>query len=232
MTAVVISQPTYIPWLGYFELLNKADVFVALDVVQYERRSWQSRNRLRQPNGEPFWLSVPIVRAPRNSSLNAITISPDTNWGASHLRSIELSLGACPYFGSVQTIARDALTNPGERLVDLNLKLIGALCRELDIRVEVIRSRDLRPVGNKSSLLIDICSKLGASKLLSAAGSAEYIAGDLEQFADGGIEVEFQTWKHPTYRQQGRDFISHLSALDAIANVGSAVVRSFFETEQ
>lgn len=230
MSTAVITQPTYLPWLGYFEILSRADIFVVLDVVQFERRSWQSRNRLRNPNAGPFWLSVPTQHAEQASAIRTIDVSKEHDWAQSHLRSIRVALGSAPYFTEAYGPVENVLSSPPSRLVDLNLTLIKSLCNTIGLQKEFVLASELSPIGTRSALLADICSRIGASRLLSASGSAAYLVDDLDKFTSTGVEVEFQDWTHPVYRQQGKDFISHLSIVDAIANIGAQATRALFSS--
>ena len=98
MCCVVVTQPTYLPWLGYFEQLARADVFVFLDTVQFARRSWQSRNRLKDSRDQSFWLTVPVTKQPRETALRDIRIHATENWADSHLSSLQYHLGKAPYY--------------------------------------------------------------------------------------------------------------------------------------
>ena len=119
---VVITQPTYLPWLGYFEQMARADTFVFLDTVQFVPRSWQCRNRLRGANFQPFWLSVPVARHERETPLKDIRISADQpQWKDKHLRSIHHHLGATPYFTALFPEIKAWLMQEWQWLADLNI---------------------------------------------------------------------------------------------------------------
>ena len=228
MTRVVISQPTYLPWLGYFELIRRADVFVLLDNVQFSRRSWQCRNRLKGPNGEPFWLTVPVSHGDRDTELREIRISPNHDgWAESHLRSIHAALGRAPYFHALMGPVETLLRRPHARLVDLNGAGIAVLAGLLGISTPQVLASELGVSGQRSELLLRLCQRLGADVYYSPHGSSDYLDEDKHMFQDAGIRVEYQTWEHPVYPQRGGGFISHLSALDAVANVGPETARSF-----
>ncbi len=227
MTRVVISQPTYLPWLGYFELIRRADIFIVLDNVQFSRRSWQCRNRLKGPDGEPFWLTVPVSHGHRDTELREIRISPNDDWAGSHLRSIHAALGRASYFHALIGPVDTLLRRPPARLVDLNVAGIAVLAGLLGLSTPLVFASELGVSGRRSELLLRLCQRVGADVYYSAHGASDYLEEDKHMFQDAGIQVEYQTWEHPVYPQRGGGFISHLSALDAVANVGPETARSF-----
>lgn len=225
MTLAVVTQPTYLPWLGYLEAIARADEWVALDVVQFQRRSWQSRNRLKGADGEPFWLSVPTVKAPRDAPLGTIRIADD-GWAAKHVRALQLALGSAPHGEAALDAVVPVLDDPPELLVDLNLAIIHRLADLLGLAPRWSRASALPVEGARSDLLIRCCQAVGADRYYSAAGAGEYLAEDRAAWDAAGIAVELQAWEHPTYPQQGPGgFVSHLAAVDAIANLGPDEVR-------
>ena len=215
----VIAQPTYLPWLGYFELIATADVVVFLDTVQFEKQSWQCRNRLKGSNGQPFWLSVPLMEHALATSLREIRISPKQGtWRKKHLRSIEIQLGAGPYFRELFPRVQTWLNTEYEYLADLNIDGIKMFSEMLALSPRFVRASELNPKGHKTELVVDLCRQVGADRYYSSAGSKEYLEERL--FTETGVELTYQAWEHPTYRQRGDGFVSHLSALDALMNIG------------
>ncbi|HWJ96971.1 MAG TPA: WbqC family protein [Acidimicrobiales bacterium] len=223
MTTAVITQPTYLPWLGAFEAIARADVYVVLDTVQFQRRSWHSRNRLKAGNGEPFWLTVPVQRAPQQTPLAEILVADPAidDWAAKHRRSIGLALAATPHAADAASCVQAALDDPPVRLVDLNVAIIEATAGALGLRPTWVRASELGVTGARSSLLTAICREVGADRYYSAAGSRGYMEEEQDVWDRSGLEVVFQEWEHPTYDQPGSaPFVSHLAALDPIANLG------------
>ena len=216
----VITQPTYLPWLGYFEQFARADVFVFLDTVQFEGRSWQCRNRLKVPGGEPFWLTVPLASHARNTPIKDIVISPDQPWSKNHLRTIQTALGGAPFYKETMGHIEQWLGSSHEKLADLNIAGIRMFSDLLGLQTRMLRASELEVTGARSELLLLICQAVGADQYYSAAGSRAYL--DVDLFAANGIGVTFQQWDPPTYSQRGEPFVSHLAALDAIMNIGPA----------
>ena len=217
----VITQPTYLPWLGYFEQMCRADVFVFLDSVQFERRSWQCRNRLLDDRGEPEWLTVPLQHQPRDTAIRDILITTDrSDWAQDHLRLLQARLGSAPHFAAVRAVVGPVLLDPPAHLADLNIALIQALATRLGLAPVFLRSSELPVTGAKAGLIVNLARHVGATDYYSAAGSATYLDEARDQFAAAQIEYGYQTWAHPRYPQGREAFVSHLSAVDALSWIG------------
>lgn len=224
MVKLAIQQPTYLPWLGYFEQIARCDVFVFLDSVQFERHSWQNRNRLRTVAGKRFWLTVPVEHAPLHTPIKDITVLRKNDvWVRKHINSLQASLGRAPYFKTFGHLIERWIGHDVLMLADLNIALITDIARSLGLNPTFIRASDLSLTQSKSALVVEICRHIGASRYYSAAGAQAYLEEHL--FADIGVTLEYQTWAHPSYTQIGPGFTSHLSAVDALMNVGADQVR-------
>jgi WbqC-like protein family len=218
---ISITQPTYLPWLGYFDLIDQADTFVVLDTVQFEKQSWQQRNRIKTPTGL-LWLTVPVVfRGLLGQKILEVEIREADFW-RKHLRGIEINYGRAPfldeYFPRVSRILQDC--GSGTRLVDLNLRLLGWFMEVLGIRTPVLRASELGQPGKRTELLANICRHLGATQYVSPLGSAVYLLDEMSYFRDCGVEVVFQNYAHPEYAQLFPPFLSHASTLDLVLNEG------------
>lgn len=227
MKTTVISQPNYLPWLGYFEQIARSDLFVFLDTVQFARREWQNRNRLKNFDNKPFWLTVPVMKHTQKTPINKICISYHTkNWQANHLNSIKTYLGHSKYFSIIYPYIEAIINKNHSLVVDLNIELIKQICDILCLNTNFIRASSLQTKGKKTNLLIDICKKVGADHYYSSLGAKAYLKNDENLFYESGIELEYQLWEHPQYNQQGNSFVSHLSVLDALMNVGPDTTRN------
>ena len=218
---IAIAQPTYLPWLGYFDLIDQVDTFVLLDSVQFEKQSWQQRNRIKGPAGLQ-WLTVPVKIAGRSSQrIREVEIAELQFW-KKHLNLVRAQYRQAAYFNEFfpqfSTILEES--SPGS-LATLNLRLIEWMMRCLRITVPLISSSDLQVDGRKSALNLAICEKLGATTYYSAIGSAGYLLADVTSFAERKIEVCFQNYTHPQYKQLFPPFCPHASTLDLILNEGS-----------
>jgi len=218
---IAISQPAYLPWLGYFDLIDQVDTFVLLDSVQFEKQSWQQRNRIKTPSGLQ-WLTVPVVfRGHFGQRIRDVAIR-DPEFFRKHLKAIELNYRRTPFFHRYFPEFSEILqSHSTSLLVELNQQLIQWVCNVLGIRTELFRSSDLDERGHRSELLVNLCLRLRSDFYLSPLGSAVYLLEDIDQFADAGIEVGFQHYEHPEYSQLFLPFQSHASVLDLIFNKGS-----------
>ena len=225
----VISQPTYMPWLGYFQLVSKADVFVSLDCVQFVQRTWDSRNRLKGYDDQPFWLTVPVGSHRRETRGCDIRISPHRpKWAEKHLQSIRASLGSAPHFSEVFPEFELWLREPHEFLTDLNVSGIRRIAAQLGFYPEFVRATELDPTGKRVALLVDILQKVGATHYYANAGSRDYMEADRQLFCDAGISYQYQQWRHPEYPQRGGTFVSHLACPDPLCYLGWEGARRTF----
>lgn len=218
---IVITQPTFLPWMGYFDLVAQSDVFVILDSVQFEKQSWQSRNRIRTPNGEVLWLSVPVKQQPLETIVKDIQIASNPPlWRKKQLKTIYANLQKAPCISEVRRIVGSVFDKNHSNLADMNIDFIKILSRELGIERHFVRSSELSVKGKREELLLNLCKYFECDRYYSNAGSAVYLEKSRSAFSENGILLEFQQFEHPIYEQQGAGFISHLSVIDAIAAVG------------
>lgn len=221
MTKIAISQPTYLCWLGYIQQIAQVDCFVFLDNVQFEKQSWQSRNRVKDHNDNPIWLSVPIMAHALDDSVAEIMLAKQrTNWYRKHLASIKTCLAKAPFLNPVLEILEESYSKEFSHLADLNIDLITSICRRLGITTPFLRASELNVAGNKADLLIQIINKLGANHYYANQGSKVYLEAERDRFLANGISLSYQDWLHPVYHQSGKQFISHLAWPDAICHQG------------
>lgn len=228
---ISITQPTYLPWLGYFDLINRSDVFVILDTVHFQKQSWQSRNRIRTSDGSIQWISVPISRKSANKHISEIEIAINPNtWRKKHTLTIQHNLGSAPFYGEIIEIIDTVVTSGSQPyLADLNYDFIVSVVNSLNINTEIVRLSELEIHGTRVELLINICRNFGARTFYCNAGSASYLENDRHKFYEQGLEIQYQNWFHPKYIQMGDGFVSHLSCLDALACVGANRVEEFIK---
>lgn len=218
-------QPTYLPWMGYFELIAQADIFVFLDTVQFAPSSWQSRNRLLGHNGQPFWLIVPVAKTPLQTPLYQVQIfksgSPNRpTWAKKHLKSIQRHLGKTDFFKYYYPDLEAWLSNSWNNLCELNIFGIQMIATWLNLKPHFLKASDLNSKGRNVTLLLNICKELKAERYYSPMGAQNYIAHDSNGFDREGILLDYQTWIPPQYPQGRNEFISHLSVIDGLFRVG------------
>lgn len=227
MTTVAALQPGYLPWLGFFDQMRRSDVFVYYDDVQYDKHGWRNRNRIKTPEG-PLWLTVPVLDKGRHGqSVLEAEIDGRAPWARKHLGSVRQYYPKAPYFDAIYPELESLLRRPWRFLVDLDLAMADWLSDWLGVRSTIARSSELGINGERSERLLEICRHFGADRYLSGNAAQSYLDADL--FAAQGVHVEWQDFRHPIYPQQNGGFLSHLSALDLLLNVGPASAEIFGE---
>jgi hypothetical protein len=213
-----ISQPTLFPWLGYFDMIKKSDVFVFLDNVKFEKSSWQMRNRLKtisKNSDHIIWIRIPTKAKTSNELIKNIEIDNSKDWKKDHLKTFEINYGKkTKEITFLQELYKKEWTN----LADFNIEFITKCCKFLEINTKIIRASDLSVKGKKSYLVLDICKNLNTTKYLANPGSKQYLENDKQIFENEKIQLEYHNFKHPHYNQKGVKFIEKLSVLDLIFN--------------
>jgi hypothetical protein len=231
--SLVVLQPGYLPWLGFFDQMRRADVFVYYDDVQFDKHGWRNRNRVKAPAG-PYWLTVPVRhRGLGQPRILDVEIDNRVPWARRHIGSIRQFYARAPYLQRYVPELEELLQRPWERLVDLDLAVADRMCAWLGLRPHVARSSALGIQGERSERLLEFCLHFGADRYLSGNAAKNYL--DVELFARHGIAVEWQNYRHPEYPQQHGDFVPYLSALDLLLNCGDesgAILASSMEMEE
>jgi len=220
MKTIAIMQPTYLPWSGYFGLMQKVDVFVLLDSVQFDKRSWQQRNKIKTANG-PIWLTVPVVSKGKSKQLiNEVQIDPGSNFVENHIRSIELNYRKTDFYNLISdNLFKTLRDNKTGLLVDLNVSLIKLFKSFLGIETEILLSSQLNGSGSKADMLVSLCEELNAKKYITPQGSRNYIEVT-DVFKKSGIFLEYFDYIHPTYNQKFGEFVDNMSIIDILFNCG------------
>lgn len=226
MTSCAIMQPTYLPWSGYFALMNQVDVFVFLDDVQFARNTWQSENRALGADG-PVNLVVSVEKQPLQERIKNIRIDYSTGWVDSHRAQIASCYGELNNAAEIIGIVSDCFEKRPVLLADLNVDLIVSMARYVGIATRSLRASDLNCGGARSEHVALICKAVGADRYVSPEGAREYLTADrfVEQF---GILLSYQSFVPRPYDQGERaEFVSHLSMLDVICRVGPTAAKCY-----
>ena len=217
LTNVIIRQPGYLPNLGFFKKIQSSDTFVFLDDVQFEKDSFDNRNRIRTKDGTT-WLTVPIKRPVFKKKFNEILISNDIDWHLKHLSIIEEAYHTTPFFTTYWYSLQKILDKNWTKLIDLNIELIRYFMSALNLTTYTINSSTLKIPSNKSQKLLDICKHLDASCYISGKLGKDYL--DEEIFHNSGIKIIYENFQHPAYKQIHGNFIENMSILDLLFNEG------------
>ncbi len=224
---VAIHQPNFFPWLGYFNKIACADAFVLLDNVQFPKKggTWINRVRLLA-NGRARWVTVPIVRAYHGVRVIRDMKINGTSWRASVLQTIRSAYGRAAHFKAVFPFVAELINTPTDELAEYNLTAIRALTTALGLDpARLVVGSTLMTEGKATDLLIAIVKAVGGTAYLCGGGATEYQQD--EKFVAAGIELIYQNFRHPVYKQQNTgEFIPGLSIIDAVMNCGFEETRA------
>jgi hypothetical protein len=217
-TAVIV-QSSYIPWKGYFDLINAADAFTVYDDVQYTRRDWRNRNKIKTRTGVQ-WLTIPVeTKGNYDKPIRDIRVS-DPAWPRRHFESIRHNYVRAPYFAQYESFLADLYLSPMPvYLTEINVRFVSAVCALLGITTSITISDLGDSVSGRNERLISLCHRVGAQRYLSGPAAREYLDEDL--FAGQGIKVVYADYSdYPEYPQRFPPFDHHVSIIDLILNVG------------
>lgn len=221
---VTIHQPEHLPWLGFFDKMRQADVFVLLDTTQLAKDDFQNRNRIKTRNG-PTWLTVPVYRRARSKQLIIdVEICNDRNWRNRCWSLIYQNYKDAPYFEKYAPFFKDLYAQRWSKLVLLNETITGYLKDQLGLRTDLVKASDLGVyMRGPTNVNLTICRRLAADVYLSGKYGKEYL--DETRLAEQGIEVHYQNFKHPVYPQLWGEFLPRMSTIDLLFNCGDSSLK-------
>jgi hypothetical protein len=226
---IAILQSNYIPWKGYFDLINMVDEFILYDDVQYTRRDWRNRNIIKTPAG-PMWLTVPVeVKGKYYQSIKETVVS-EPEWNRKHWKTIAYHYAKADFFRDYCSFFEDLYLGSSERyLCQLNYRFLKAICQLLGIKTKISWSMDYRLVEGKTERLVDLCKQTGATEYVSGPAARDYIDENL--FASEGIGLHYIDYSgYSEYPQLYPPFDHRVSIIDLILNTGpnaTSYMRSF-----
>jgi hypothetical protein len=217
---VAIVQSNYIPWKGYFDLIAASDEFVLLDDVQYTRRDWRNRNRIKTPTGVQ-WLTIAVeVKGKYHQRIRDVVVSqPD--WATRHWRQLAQNYGQAPHFGALATDVERwyGATAGMTQLTEINEHFLRAICGALGITTVIRRSSEFALDDGKTERLLSLCTQVGAASYLSGPAAKDYL--DIARFEAAGVAVEWMNYDgYPEYPQLFPPFEHGVTALDLLFNTG------------
>jgi hypothetical protein len=222
----VILQPSYIPWRGYFDQINRADVFVFYDDVQYDKHGWRNRNQIKTGQGRQ-WLTIPVHSqgvVEKSIPIKQVEIDWSKPWNQSHWKALTMAYGRAPFFRDYTGLLEPFYQRRDAYLADLTIELTIALARELGIKhTRFLRASELAVSGQKTNRLIQILVQLGATDYISGPSAKDYI--EANQFESAGISLEYMDYNYPEYPQLHPPFDPNLSILDLLFMTGADAMR-------
>jgi hypothetical protein len=216
---VAIVQSNYIPWRGYFDLINSVDEFILYDDMQYTRRDWRNRNKIKTPEGSK-WLTIPVQVKGKYYQKIRETIISDPEWNRLHWQSIVYYYSKAKYFHTYKELFESLYLDCQDKLLSqINYRFLRAICQILSISTKLSFSMDYQLVEGKTERLIGLCKQAGATEYLSGPAARAYL--DEELFRNEGIKLRYIDYSgYPEYHQLFPPFESGISIIDLIFNQG------------
>lgn len=226
MSKVIITQPNYIPWKGYFSNMRGVDYLVMYDDVQYTKRDWRNRNYLIGPNG-PVLLSIPVNTKGKFYQKINETITSDQNWYKKHWDFIETNYKKTKFFSKYGEVFYNLYNNIETNIIsEIDLVFIVKIIELLELNIKILKSSDLNIIGNRNTRLLNICKTLNCDTYYSGPAAKSYM--DEKMFLDEGIEVKYYDYSNfKEYKQNWNGFDHKVSILDMLFNLGPDTIKYF-----
>jgi hypothetical protein len=216
---VSIHQPQYLPWLGYFDKIARADAFVLLDTVQFKKNEWQNRNRIKTADGWQ-WLTVPVLyRFPQR--IIEVEINNRERWQHRQRQSVASNYRKAPYWKKMEPFFESVFSSDWKLISSLNIHVVRELAGILGISTPIYVASELGDFPeDPDERLIAITAKFGGDTYLAGSGGKDYM--NLDLYSKAGIRVVFQEYEHPVYSQLFGGFEPFMSVIDLVLNHGEA----------
>jgi hypothetical protein len=212
-----VHQPQYLPWLGYFDKIDQADVFVLLDTVQFKKNEWQNRNRIKTAQGMQ-WITVPVLyHFPQ--LIQDVEINNNEKWQHKQRQTILSNYRKAPFWSLLEPFFDEMFSAQWDTIAKLNIHVVKRLAAILGIETPLFVASGMGVFPeNPDERLIAIARHFGADAYLAGSGGHDYM--DLEKYREASVDVIFQEYQHPVYNQLYGDFEPFLSVIDLIFNHG------------
>lgn len=223
----VILQSNYIPWKGYFDLINDADVFIYYDEVQYTKNDWRNRNRIYTKNGLQ-WLTIPIGLDAVKQKISEVEIK-DHQWQLQHYKAISMGYAKAPFFSQLKPLLEETYINQQwKKLVDINRFLTERISRMIGINTAFKDSKDYALEGDRVQRLINLLKQAGADTYISGPAARTYLAGQEDLFSENNIRLVYKDYSgYPEYPQLSQHFEPAVSIVDLLANVEINQIKNY-----
>jgi WbqC-like protein len=221
---VAIVQSNYIPWKGYFDLINLVDEFILFDDMQYTRRDWRNRNTIKTPAG-PLWLTIPVAVKGNFFQKIEETVVSDPGWAKKHWQSIVHSYSRARHFQTYREMFESLYLSADEKFLSrINYRFLRAICQILAIDTKISWSHDYVAGGVKTERLVDLCKQAGADVYISGPSARAYL--DEALFEREKIELQYIDYSgYPEYEQLFPPFTHQVSIIDLIFSEGPAATK-------
>ena len=224
MKKVAIVQSNYIPWKGYFDLIAAVDEFILYDDMQYTRRDWRNRNRIKTPQGEQ-WLTVPVLVKGKYHQKIRETEIDGTKWATAHWNALVRNYRRALHFAEIAIWLEPLyLGKSYTHISQLNRSFIEAICQYLGIKTAITNSWDYTLLDGRTECLAGLCTQAGAAEYISGPAAKDYIEEHI--FIDRGITLTwFDYASYPEYPQLWGEFAHSVTILDLLFNCGKDAPR-------
>lgn len=215
---IVIHQPDFVPHLAFFHRLLLADIFIILDDVQFLRKGWHHRDKIKTRQGAQ-WLTIPVQKGPIPQHINqTLTHTNPQEWATSHLNLLAANYRHAQYFDKFYPSIKKIYMNGYTKLIDLNMAFFHFFATLFEVKIKTIFSSELAVVGKKNDKLINLIEAVNGTHYLTGTGSESYL--DQSLFCQHYISVMWQHFSHPVYPQLFAGFLPYLSCIDFAMNCG------------
>ena len=223
----VVLQSNYIPWKGYFDLINDADVFIYYDEVQYTKNDWRNRNRIYTKNGLQ-WLTIPIAADAVKQKISEVEIK-DLNWQQLHYKTLTMGYGKAPFFYQLKPLLEEIyIDQQWKKLSILNRFLIEKISQLLGINTIFKDSKDFNLEGDRVERLINLLKQSGATTYISGPAAKDYLDGYENLFAENNIRLQYKDYSgYPQYQQMSQPFENYVSIVDLLANIELNEIKNY-----
>lgn len=228
---VVILQPSYIPWRGYFDQIRRADLFIFYDDIQYDKHGWRNRNQIKTHQGKQ-WLTIPVHSRGVTSGtpIKDVRIDWSKPWTKTHLKSLTVSYSKAPHFKKYLRMLESIFERRDEFLADFTIATSILLARELGfISTRFIRSSELLNIdGQKTDRVVNVLKQVGAVHYICGPSASSYM--EPEKFDEAGITFEYMEYNYPEYQQLYPPYDPFVTILDLMFMMGPQSGEFFSQT--
>jgi len=220
-------QLNFLPYPGLLAKINYSDQFIYLTKIQFEKKSWQSRNQIIGSNNNALLLSVPIKNRDKIQNIEDVQINNDTNWGKKHLKSITINYKKSPYYKKYLSFFEQLYSIKWKKIEDLNIHILKYLIKELNIQTKIFSDKQFNFKKKKTEFLIEMCQKTNSTTYISNKGSQSYV--DISYFKKNKINHFFIDYKDYLYNQKQVSFISKLTIFDMLFFCGNKITEEIIK---
>lgn len=227
---VAVLQSNYLPWKGYFDVINSVDAFVFYDEVKYTKNDWRNRNQIYGANGL-FWLTIPIPKGSVKLKISEVAIE-DERWQETHFKALCNTYQKAAYFDEIEPMLHEVYRQQRwTRLVDLNRHIIERICRTIGITTTFLDSKNFVLSESRVERLVNLLNQVGSTKYLSGPSAKAYLRGSEQVFLENGIDLVYKSYDgYPEYQQNTEPFCHHVSIIDLLAHVGFRRAKAYIST--